>query len=128
VFVQSRDGNTGARDPSSLGGGDTDKHLIYEGLSRVASDAVVAGAETIRGGNITGLSPIFWGIFLNHPARLSELYWMVSIIENPIYDGLSLYCSLGWRRQRSVSSNCSLSFAQPELPIKKEWPSTASGI
>jgi len=52
VFVQSRDGNTGARDPSSLGGGDTDKHLIYEGLSRVASDAVVAGAETIRGGDV----------------------------------------------------------------------------
>src|SRR5206468_8412332 len=26
VFVQSRDGNTGAADPSSLGAGDTDKH------------------------------------------------------------------------------------------------------
>jgi len=52
VFVQSRDGNTGAKDPSSLGGGETDKHLIYEGLSRVAADAVLAGAETIRGGHI----------------------------------------------------------------------------
>ena len=30
--------------PSSLGGGDADKHLIYEGLSRVAADAVLAGA------------------------------------------------------------------------------------
>ena len=48
VFVQSRDGNTGASNPSSLGGGETDKHLIYEGLSRVAADAVLAGAETIR--------------------------------------------------------------------------------
>ena len=52
VFVQSRDGNTGAADPSSLGGGEADKHLIYEGLSRVAADAVLAGAETVRGGRI----------------------------------------------------------------------------
>jgi 5-amino-6-(5-phosphoribosylamino)uracil reductase len=52
VFVQSRDGNTGAADPSELGGGDTDKHLIYEGLSRVAADGVLAGAETIRGGHL----------------------------------------------------------------------------
>ena len=52
VFVQSRDGNTGAADPSSLGGGEADKHLIYEGLSRVAADAVLAGAETVRSGNI----------------------------------------------------------------------------
>src|SRR2546423_976233 len=52
VFVQSGDGNTGAADPSSLGAGDTDKHLIYEGLSRVAVDAVLAGAETIRGGDV----------------------------------------------------------------------------
>ncbi len=52
VFVQSRDGNTAAKDPSELGGGETDKHLIYEGLSRAAADAVLAGAETIRGGDI----------------------------------------------------------------------------
>jgi 5-amino-6-(5-phosphoribosylamino)uracil reductase len=52
VFVQSLDGNTGARNPSVLGGGETDKHLIYEGLSRVAADAVLGGAETIRGGRI----------------------------------------------------------------------------
>jgi 5-amino-6-(5-phosphoribosylamino)uracil reductase len=52
VFVQSRDGNTVARDPSRLGGGETDKHLIYEGLSRVAADGVLSGAETIRGGHI----------------------------------------------------------------------------
>lgn len=52
VFVQSRDGNTGAGDPSSLGGGEADKHLIYEGLSRVAGDAVLAGAETVRSGNL----------------------------------------------------------------------------
>jgi len=49
VFVQSRDGDTVADDPSTLGGGETDKHLIYEGLSRVAADAVLAGASTARG-------------------------------------------------------------------------------
>jgi riboflavin biosynthesis pyrimidine reductase len=49
VFVQSADGNTVANDPASLGGGDTDKHLIYEGLSRVHADAVLAGARTVRG-------------------------------------------------------------------------------
>jgi riboflavin biosynthesis pyrimidine reductase len=49
VFVQSRDRNTVADDPSTLGGGATDKHLIYEGLSRVDADAVLAGATTARG-------------------------------------------------------------------------------
>ena len=52
VFVQSKNGNTGAANPASLGGGSADAHLIYEGLSRVAADAVLAGAETIRGGNL----------------------------------------------------------------------------
>ena|SRR4051794_8172460 len=48
VFVQSADGNTSAADPGLLGGGNTDRHLVYEGLSRVAADAVLAGAETVR--------------------------------------------------------------------------------
>jgi len=52
VFVQSRDRNTVAKDPSILGGGEADLHLIYEGLSRVAADAVLAGAGTVRGGDI----------------------------------------------------------------------------
>jgi riboflavin biosynthesis pyrimidine reductase len=52
VFVQSSDGNTGTRKPASLGGGKTDAHLIYEGLSRVAADGVLAGAETIRGSHV----------------------------------------------------------------------------
>jgi riboflavin biosynthesis pyrimidine reductase len=52
VFVQSRNGNTVAPDPSTLGGGDTDKHLVYEGLSRVDADAVMAGAATVRSGRI----------------------------------------------------------------------------
>jgi riboflavin biosynthesis pyrimidine reductase len=48
VFVQSRDGNTVAADPSVFGGGAADKHVIYEGLSRVAADAVLAGARTVQ--------------------------------------------------------------------------------
>jgi riboflavin biosynthesis pyrimidine reductase len=52
VFVQSRDGDTVADNPSALGGGDADKHLIYEGLSRVAADAVMSGAATIRGSKL----------------------------------------------------------------------------
>ena len=48
VFVQSRDSNTVADNPSTLGGGDTDEHLVYEGLSRVDADAVLAGAATAR--------------------------------------------------------------------------------
>lgn len=47
VFVQSKDRNTGG-DPGALGGGATDKHLIYEGLSRVAADGVLAGARTVQ--------------------------------------------------------------------------------
>lgn len=52
VFVQSFDGNTGARNPQTLGGGETDKHLIYEGLTRVSADAVLAGSSTVRGGSL----------------------------------------------------------------------------
>lgn len=48
VFVQSKDGNTGGSDPAALGGGATDKHLIYEGLSRLAADAVLVGARTVH--------------------------------------------------------------------------------
>jgi riboflavin biosynthesis pyrimidine reductase len=48
VFVQSRNLNTAAGNPATLGGGDTDKHLVYEGLSRVDADAVLAGAATAR--------------------------------------------------------------------------------
>jgi riboflavin biosynthesis pyrimidine reductase len=50
VFVQTKDGNTGGRDPSGFGGGATDTHLIYEGLTRVAADAVVAGAGSVHRG------------------------------------------------------------------------------
>ena len=49
VFVQSADGNTGTDNPMELGGGLSDKHLIYEGLSSVHADAIITGANTIRG-------------------------------------------------------------------------------
>jgi riboflavin biosynthesis pyrimidine reductase len=48
VFIQTKDGNTGGSNPSAFGGGATDTHLIYEGLSRVAADAVLAGAGTVH--------------------------------------------------------------------------------
>lgn len=48
VFVRSRDGDTATRNPAALGGGAVDAHLVYEGLSRVAVDAVVAGAGTLH--------------------------------------------------------------------------------
>lgn len=52
VFVQSRDGNTEADDPSELGGGDIDQHFLYEGLTRVDADLVLAGARTVGRGNL----------------------------------------------------------------------------
>jgi riboflavin biosynthesis pyrimidine reductase len=54
VFVQSRDGNTGAANPATLGGGPTDLHVIYEGVSRAGADAVLAGAGSV--GNDTFFS------------------------------------------------------------------------
>jgi len=48
VFVRSREGNTGTRNPAALGGGAVDEHLVYEGLSRVAADAVIVGAATLH--------------------------------------------------------------------------------
>jgi riboflavin biosynthesis pyrimidine reductase len=52
VFVRSREGNTLIENPADLGGGEGDKHLIYEGLSRVHVDAVLAGAATVRGSDV----------------------------------------------------------------------------
>src|SRR4029453_8879100 len=48
VFVQTRDGNTGGADPGTFGGGAPDTHLIYEGLSRVAADAVLSGSGSLH--------------------------------------------------------------------------------
>ncbi len=59
VFVRTADGNTGSDRPIELGGGLTDKHLIYEGLSGVAADAILTGALTIKG------EQMIFGVF--HP-------------------------------------------------------------
>jgi riboflavin biosynthesis pyrimidine reductase len=48
VFIQTKDGNTGGPNPGAFGGGATDHHLLYEGLSRVAADAVLAGAGSVH--------------------------------------------------------------------------------
>jgi riboflavin biosynthesis pyrimidine reductase len=48
VFVRSRDGNTGALEPSSFGAGSVDEHLIYEGLTRVTASAVLVGNGTLH--------------------------------------------------------------------------------
>jgi riboflavin biosynthesis pyrimidine reductase len=48
VFIRTKDGNTGGRDPGAFGGGATDRHLIYEGLCRVSADAVLAGAGSVH--------------------------------------------------------------------------------
>ena len=48
VFVRSRDGDTETRNPAALGGGNVDEHVIYEGLTRVRADAVIAGAGTLH--------------------------------------------------------------------------------
>ena len=98
VFVQSADGNTGADDPSTLGGGETDKHLIYEGLSRVAADGVLAGATTVRDGEIV--------LSVWHP-RLIELRRDLGLPRHPaqivVTDGGNLPLDSG------------LMFATPEL-------------
>jgi 5-amino-6-(5-phosphoribosylamino)uracil reductase len=75
VFVQSADGNTGAGDPAVLGGGQTDKHVVYEGLSRVAADAVLAGASTVRDG------PMLFSVW--HPA-LVDLRRSLGLPRHPV--------------------------------------------
>ena len=99
VFVQSRDGNTGARNPSSLGGGETDKHLIYDGLSRVAANGVLAGAETIRG------SKVIFSVW--HP-ELVELRAAMGLPRHPI----QIVATLG-----GLTFDDTLLFNVPELPV-----------
>jgi riboflavin biosynthesis pyrimidine reductase len=99
VFVQSSDGNTGARNPSSLGGGETDKHLIYEGLSRVAANGVLAGAETIRG------SQVVFSVW--HP-ELVELRAATGLPRHPI----QIVATLG-----GLKFDDTLLLNVPELPV-----------
>lgn len=99
VFVQSADGNTGASDPSALGGGDTDKHLIYEGLSRVGADAVLAGAETIRDGTLV--------LSVWHP-QLVALRRSLGLPRHPIQVIATL---------KGLDVEGSLLFNVPEIPV-----------
>jgi riboflavin biosynthesis pyrimidine reductase len=100
VFVQSRSGNTVADNPSTLGGGETDKHLIYEGLSRVDADGVLAGAATARS------------------ERMVFSVWHPELVD--------LRCSLGHRRHPAqvvvtdsgdLPIERGLMFAEPSLPV-----------
>jgi 5-amino-6-(5-phosphoribosylamino)uracil reductase len=99
VFVQSADGNTVTSDPTSLGGGQTDTHVVYEGLSRVAADAVLAGAGTVRGGRA-----IFsvW-----HPA-LVDLRRSLSLPRHPLQVVATL---------RGLDIDHGLLFNVPEIPV-----------
>jgi riboflavin biosynthesis pyrimidine reductase len=75
VFVQSRDGNTGAANPALLGGGPTDLHVIYEGVSRVAADAVLSGAASVGG------KEVFFSVW--HP-ELVALRQTLSLARHPV--------------------------------------------
>lgn len=99
VFVQSRDGNTLAQNPSALGGGESDKHLIYEGLSRVAADAVLSGAETVRASDIV--------LSVWHP-ELVALRAALGLPRHPMQVVASL---------RGVNLEAGLMFNLPELPV-----------
>jgi riboflavin biosynthesis pyrimidine reductase len=110
VFVQSREGNTVADDPSALGGGETDKHLVYEGLSRVAADAVLAGAATARGEE-TVLS--VW-----HP-QLVALRHACGKVRHPVQVVVTATADLPFDR--------GLMFTTPELPVIIAAPSGIAG-
>ena len=100
VFVESREGNTGADDPSTLGGGETDKHLIYEGLSRVDADAVFAGATTARSDELV--------FSVWHP----ELITLRLDLGHPRHPAQVVVVS-----RSSLRFETALMFQEPELPV-----------
>ena len=100
VFVQSREGNTEADDPSTLGGGETDKHVVYEGLSRVAVDGVLAGSRTIGDG---GLILSVW-----HPA-LVELRHTLGKPRHPV--------QIVMTARGRLPIETGLTFNVPEIPV-----------
>jgi riboflavin biosynthesis pyrimidine reductase len=99
VFVQSLDGNTGAKNPATLGGGELDKHLIYEGLSRVAADAVLSGAETIRSADLV--------FSVWHP-ELVSLRAALGLPRHPVQIVATL---------RGLPLEAGLMFNVPEIPV-----------
>ena len=99
VFVRSREGNTATRNPASLGGGTIDEHLIYEGLSRVAADAVVAGAGTL------------------HPDALFTV-WRPELVELRLALGLPRHPSqVVMSADGSVRPDDLLLFNLPDVPV-----------
>ena len=100
VFVQSSDGNTGADDPSELGGGPVDQHLIYEGLSRVAADAVMAGGKTAQG------EAVFFSVW--HP-QLVSLRAALGLARHP--------AQIAVTGSGCVDLERSLLFNVPEVPV-----------
>jgi riboflavin biosynthesis pyrimidine reductase len=99
VFVRSSDGNTIAADPGVLGGGDTDTHLIYEGLSRVAADAVMAGAQTVRGGEV------MFSVW--HP-QLIDLRMSLQLSRHPVQIVATL---------RGLELDDAMLFNLPDIPV-----------
>jgi riboflavin biosynthesis pyrimidine reductase len=99
VFVQSRDGNTIVADPAKLGGGPADFHLIYEGLSRVAADAVLAGAATVG-------KKVFFSVW--HP-EIVALRRELGLPRHPAQVVVS--------RQGRVNIESSLLFNVPDVPV-----------
>jgi riboflavin biosynthesis pyrimidine reductase len=99
VFVQSRDGNTVVPDPATLGGGPVDFHVIYEGVSRVAADAVLAGAATVG-------RKVFFSVW--HP-KIVALRQAVGLPRHPAQVVVS--------REGRVNVEDSLLFNVPEVPV-----------
>ncbi len=99
VFVRSADGNTGAGDPATLGGGDTDFHVVYEGLSRVLADAVLVGARTVHAG--------------------SQLFsvWHPEMVELRRAAGLPRHPTQIVATQRGVNLSRGLIFNAPDVPV-----------
>lgn len=99
VFVQSKDGNTAIDNPEDLGGGATDKHVIYEGLSRVAADAILAGATTAAG------EQVFFSVW--HP-ELVALRLSLGLPRHPTQVVVT--------GRACIDPNRSLVFNVPEVP------------
>jgi riboflavin biosynthesis pyrimidine reductase len=99
VFVQSRDGNTGAANPATLGGGPTDLHVIYEGVSRAGADAVLAGTGSVG-------KDTFFSVW--HP-ELVALRRTLSLPRHPAQIVMSRY--------GRVDLDRGLLFNVPEVPV-----------
>ena len=98
VFVQSAEGNTVAPDPSTLGGGVTDQHVIYEGLSRVSADAVLAGARTLY-------------------QRALFSVWHPEFVEMRKALGLPRHPTQIVATERGIDLDAALLFNVPDLPV-----------